>query len=152
MIGSLAFIDEISVKTNRAKTTGWAPRGLRLIKHSTFGHWRIQTFIGALRHDRLDAPWVIDGATNSTPFDFYVETQLLPTLRAGNMFILNNLSSHESSGLVWAVRKAGRCFLFLPPQTTQFEPLSILKSRYSINKSASISAKADDSCAVFNRL
>ena len=104
MIGSLAIIDEISVKTNRAKTTGWAPRGLRLIKHSPFGHWRIQTFIGALRHDRPDAPWVIDGATNNTTFDFYIETQLLPTLRAGNMFILNNLSSHESSGLVWAVR------------------------------------------------
>ena len=114
MIGSLAFIDQISIKT-----TGLAPRGLRLIKHSPFGHWRIQTFIGALRHDRLDAPWVIDGATNSTTFDFYVETQLLPILRAGNMFILNNLSSHESSGPVRAVRKAGGCFLFLSPQTTQ---------------------------------
>jgi hypothetical protein len=55
MLGSLAFIDKISVKTNRANTTRWAPRGLRLIKHSPFGHWRIQTFIGALRHDRLDA-------------------------------------------------------------------------------------------------
>ena len=152
MIGSLAFIDEISVKTNRAKTTGWAPRGLRLIKHSSFGHWRIQTFIGALRHDQLDAPWVIDGATNSTTFDFHAETQLLPTLRAGNIFILNNLPSHENSGPVCAVRKAGGCFLFLPPQTTQFEPLSILKSHYPINKSARISVKADDSCAVFNRL
>ena len=119
MLGSLAFIDKISVKTNRANTTRWAPRGLRLIKHSPFGHWRIQTFIGALRHDRLDAPWVIDGATNSTTFDFYIETQLLPTLRASNMFILNNLSSHESSGPVRAVRKAGGCFLFLSPQTTQ---------------------------------
>lgn len=118
MIGSLTFIDEISVKTNRAKTKRWATRGLRLIKHSLFGHWRIQTFIGALRHDRLDAPWVIDWATNSTTFDFYVETQLLPTLRSGNMFTLNNLPSHESSGPVWAVRKAGGCFLFLPPQTT----------------------------------
>jgi len=58
----LAFIDETSVKTNMAKTTGWAPRGQRLVDHAPFGHWRTQTFIGALRHDRLDAPWVIDGA------------------------------------------------------------------------------------------
>ena len=43
-------------------TTGWAPRGQRLVDHAPFGHWRTQTFIGALRHDRLDAPWVIDGA------------------------------------------------------------------------------------------
>lgn len=56
----LAFIDETSLKTNMAKTTGWAPRGQRLVDHAPFGHWRTQTFIGALRHDRLDAPWVID--------------------------------------------------------------------------------------------
>ena len=54
--------DETSVKTNMAKTTGWTPRGQRLVDHGPFGHWRTQTFIGALRHDRLDAPWVIDGA------------------------------------------------------------------------------------------
>ncbi|MGS4947393.1 hypothetical protein ACVDG3_18095, partial [Meridianimarinicoccus sp. RP-17] len=54
----LAFIDETSVKTNMVKTTGWAPRGQRLVDHAPFAHWRTQTFIGALRHDRLDAPWV----------------------------------------------------------------------------------------------
>ena len=44
------------------KTTGWAERGARLVDHAPFGHWQTQTFIAALRHDRLDAPWVIDGA------------------------------------------------------------------------------------------
>jgi hypothetical protein len=84
-------------------------------------------------------------------FDLYVETQLLPTLRAGDLFILNNLSSHKSSDPVRAVRKAGGCFLFLPPQTPQFDPLSILKSPYQINKSASISVETDDSCTIFSR-
>ena len=60
----LAFIDETSVKTNMAKTTGWAPVGHRLRDHAPFGHWRTQTFVAALRHDRLDAPWMIDGAMN----------------------------------------------------------------------------------------
>lgn len=92
----LAFIDETSVKTNMAKTTGWAPRGQRLVDHAPFGHWRTQTFIGALRHDRLDAPWVIDGAMNGEMFDRYVETQLAPTLREGDVVILDNLSSHKS--------------------------------------------------------
>ena len=92
----LAFIDETSVKTNMAKTTGWAPRGQRLVDHAPFGHWRTQTFIGALRHDRLDAPWVIDGAMNSEMFDLYVTTQLVPTLRSGDVVILDNLSSHKS--------------------------------------------------------
>ena len=61
----LAFIDETGVKTNMTKTTGWAPCGQRLVDHAPFGHWRSQTFIAALRHDRLDAPWVIDGAMNA---------------------------------------------------------------------------------------
>lgn len=87
----LAFIDETSVKTNMAKTTGWAPRGQRLVDHAPFGHWRTQTFIGALRHDRLDAPWVIDGAMNAEMFTLYIKTQLLPTLSAGDVVILDNL-------------------------------------------------------------
>ena len=74
----LAFIDETSVKTNMVKTTGRAPRGQRLVDHTPFGQWRTQTFIAALRHDRLDAPWVIDGAMNGTMFDIYVTTQSVP--------------------------------------------------------------------------
>jgi transposase len=99
----LAFIDETSVKTNMVKTTGWAPRGQRLVDHAPFGHWRTQTFIGALRHDRLDAPWVLDGAMNSEMFDLYVETQLAPTLRPGDVVILDNLSSHKSPGAARAL-------------------------------------------------
>ena len=73
----LAFIDEPSVKTNMARTTGWAPRGQRLVDQAPFGHWPTQTFIGALRHDRLDAPRVIDGAMNGEMFDRHVATQLV---------------------------------------------------------------------------
>jgi hypothetical protein len=74
----LAFIDEISVKTNMAKTTGRAPRGQRLVDHAPFGHRRAQTFIGALRHDRIDAPSMISGAMNREMVDLYVKTQLIP--------------------------------------------------------------------------
>ncbi len=81
-------MDETWLKTNMAKTTGWAPRGERLVDHAPFGHWRTQTFIGALRHNRLDAPWVINGAMNSEMFTLYVETQLVPTLRQGDVVTL----------------------------------------------------------------
>ena len=111
----LAFLDETSVKTNMAKTTGWAPCGQRLVDHAPFGHWRTQTFIAALRHDRLDAPWVIDGAMNGEMFDLYVETQLVPTLRQGDVVVLDNLSSHKSPGAAAALRSIGAWFLFLPP-------------------------------------
>ena len=97
----LAFIDESeplkaplvraqwrTVKTNMVKTTGWAPLGQRLRDHAPFGHWRTQTFVAALRHDRLDAPWVIDGAMNRDMFERYVETQLAPSLRPGDVIRL----------------------------------------------------------------
>ena len=85
MLTRLAFIDETSLKTNMAKMTGWTERGARLVDHAPFGHWHTQTFIAALRHDRLDAPWVIEGAINREFFDLYVETQLARTLHKGDV-------------------------------------------------------------------
>lgn len=121
----LAFIDETAVKTNMIKTTGWAPRGQRLVDHAPFGHWRTQTFIGALRHDRLDAPWVIDGAMNGEMFDLYITTQLVPTLQRGDVIILDNLSSHKSPKAAEAMRAVGACFLFLPPCSPDLNPIEM---------------------------
>lgn len=117
--------DETSVKTNMAKTTGWAPRGQRLVDHAPFGHWRTQTFIGALRHDRLDAPWVVDGAMNGAMFDLYVTTQLVPTLHKGDVVILDNLSSHKSPVAHRALRDIGAWFLFLPPYSPDLNPIEM---------------------------
>ena len=125
----LAFIDETSVKTNMAKTTGWAPCGQRLVDHAPFGHWRTQTFIGALRHDRLDAPWVIDGAMNAELFDLYIETQLVPTLRDGDVVILDNLSSHKSPDAAEILRSVGAWFLFLPPYSPDLNPIEMAFSK-----------------------
>ena len=122
-------MDETLVKTNIAKTTGRAPRGQRLVDHTPFGHWRTQTFIGALRHDRLDAPWVIDGAMNGEMFDLYVETQLVPTLREGDVVILDNLSSHKSPAAAIALRDIGAWFLFLPPYSPDLNPIEMAFSK-----------------------
>ncbi len=125
----LAFIDDTSVKTNMIKTTGGAPRGQRLVDHVPFGHWPTQTFIGALRHDRLDAPWVISGAMNSEMFDLYVKTQLVPTLRPGDVVILDNLSSHKSPGAAKALSDIGAWFLFLPPYSPDLNPIEMAFSK-----------------------
>ena len=125
----LAFIDETSIKTNMAKTTGWAPCGQRLLDHAPFGHWHTQTFIGALRHDRLDAPWVIDGAMNGEMFDHYVKTQLAPTLEPGDVVILDNLSSHKSPNADQTLREIGAWFLFLPPYSPDLNPIEMAFSK-----------------------
>lgn len=121
----IGFIDETSLKTNMIKTTGWAPRGQRLIDHAPFGHWNTQTFIAALRHDRLDAPWVIDGAMNGGMFDLYVETQLAPTLQPGDVIILDNLSSHKSPTAAAAMKAVDAWFLFLPPYSPDLNPIEM---------------------------
>ena len=125
----LAFIDETSLKTNMIKTTGWAPRGQRLVDHAPFGHRRTQTFVAALRHDRLDAPWVIDGPMNRATFDSYVETQLAPTLSKGDVIILDNLSSHKSARAAEVLRDVGAWFLFLPPYSPDLNPIEMAFSK-----------------------
>ncbi|WP_371328419.1 transposase [Paracoccus sp. SM22M-07] len=80
-----------------------------------FGHWKTQTFVAALRHDRLDAHWVIDGTMNVEMFDLCIKTQLVPTLRAGDVVILDNLSSHKSPTAAATLCDIGAWFLFLPP-------------------------------------
>ena len=81
----LVFIDETWAKTNMAPLRGWAARGKRLIGKAPFGHWNTMTFIAALRHDAITAPWVIDGPINGEIFKTYVEQVLVPTLRPGDI-------------------------------------------------------------------
>ena len=107
------------------KTTGWAPRGQRLVDRAPFGHWNPQTFIAALRCDRLDAPWVIKGAMNRDLFNAYVETQLAPTLGCGDVVILDNLSSHKSAYAAEVLKSIGAWFLFLPPYSPDLNPIEM---------------------------
>lgn len=125
----IGFIDETSLKTNMVKTTGWSPKGARLIDHAPFGHWNTQTFIAALRHDRLDAPWVLYGAMNREMFELYIETQLVPTLQPGDVIILDNLSFHKSPEAAEAMRAIGAWFLFLPPYSPDLNHQSKWHSR-----------------------
>jgi transposase len=137
LLTRIGFIDETSVKTNMAKTTGWAPRGERLVDHAPFGSWNTQTFIATLRHDRLDAPWVIGGPINRDLFERYVETQLAPTLQPGDVVrrglepvaahasLLDNLSVHKSPKAAQTLRDIGCWFLPLPPYSPDLNPIEM---------------------------
>src|SRR5665811_363850 len=98
----LVFIDETWTRTNMEPLRGWALRGERLVAKVPYGHWKTMTFIAALRHDRIEAPWMLDGPVNAAAFQTYVEKALVPTLRQGDVVIMDNLGSHKSP----AVRQA----------------------------------------------
>jgi len=73
------------------------------------------TFLAALRHDRIDAPWVVDGPINGELFQLYVRQILVPTLTPGDIVVLDNLGSHKSHAVRNAIRAAGARLFFLPP-------------------------------------
>jgi hypothetical protein len=103
----LVFIDETWTKTNMAPLRGWAPCGQRLQGKAPHGHWKTMTFLAALRHDRLTAPWLIDGPIDGQSFRQYVEEVLVPTLKPGDIVIVDNLGSHKGKAVRQAIRTVG---------------------------------------------
>ena len=108
------------------RTRGWAPRGERLVAAVPHGHWKTSTFVGALRWDGLSAPCVLDGAINGEYFLAYVQQLLVPTLRPGDVVILDNLSSHKVAGVREAVEAVGAEIWYLPPYSPDFNPIENL--------------------------
>ncbi|WP_184149109.1 IS630 family transposase [Sphingobium lignivorans] len=119
----LVFIDETWAKTNMTPLRGWAKRGDKLIAKAPFGKWKTLTFVAALRHDRIDAPCVLDGPINGQLFLAYVEQFLVPTLVPGDIVIMDNLGSHKGQAVRKAIRAAGAKLLFLPPYSPDLNPI-----------------------------
>ena len=113
----LVFIDETWTKTNMAPLRGWAPVGQRIRAKVPNGHWKTMTFLAALRHDRVEAPWLIDGPINGERFLLYVEEVLAPTLKPGDIVVMDNLGSHKGKAVRRAIRKTGARLFFLPMAT-----------------------------------
>lgn len=81
------------------------------------------TFLAALRHDRIAAPFVLDGPINGDAFIAYVEQVLVPTLQPGDVVVLDNLGSHKSAGVRQAIRTASAHLLLLPPYSPDLNPI-----------------------------
>jgi len=122
----LIFIDETWVKTNMTRTHGRAPLGQRLVASVPHGHWRTLTFLAALRSDRIDAPCVLDGPIDGPSFRAYVEQFLVPTLKPGEVVIMDNLGSHKGPAVRRAIRGAGAHMIFLPQYSPDLNPIEQL--------------------------
>lgn len=121
----LVFVDETATTTKMTRLRGRARRHRRLEARAPFGHWQTQTFVAALRCDGLTAPWIIDRPMNREMFDLWVETQLAPTLQAGDVVILDNLVAHKSEKAKAVVEERGAWFLFLPPYSPDLNPIEM---------------------------
>lgn len=90
-----------------------------------FGHWKALTFIAGLRHDRIDAPWVTDGPINGDAFRVYVHDILGPTLRPGDVVVLDNLPAHQIAGIREAVAARRAKLFYLPPYSPELHPIEM---------------------------
>lgn len=125
----LVFIDETWTKTNMAPLRGWSLRGTRLKDRVPHGRWRTQTFLAALRYDRVTAPFLLDGPINGNAFLIYVERVLVPTLNPGDVVVMDNLGSHKSKAVRDAIRGAGAHRIFLPAYSPDLNPIEQMFSK-----------------------
>ena len=119
----LVFIDETAVSTKMARLRGRAPRGQRCRAPIPHGHWKTITFVVALRLCGLSAPMILDGPMNGPAFLAYVEQVLVPTLRPGQIVVMDNLPAHKLPGVRAAIQATGARLLLLPPYSPDFNPI-----------------------------
>ncbi len=105
------------------RTRGWHRRGKPLVAKVPHGHWKTSTFLAALRQDAITAPFVLDGPINGEAFLAYVEQILVPTLKPGDVVVMDNLGSHKNRAIRNAIRVAGARLVFLPPYSPDLNPI-----------------------------
>ena len=140
----LVFIDETGASTNMVRRYGRCPIGERLIDKTPWGHWKTTTFVGALRASGLTAPLVLDGPMNAETFLAYIEQILVPTLRPGDIVIMDNLSSHKSQAIEAAITAAGATLRYLPPYSPDLNPIekAFSKLKAHLRKAAARTVEA----------
>jgi transposase len=127
-----------------APLRGWAPRGYRLPAKVPHGRWKTTTFLAALRHDRIVAPWLVEGPIDGESFRTYVKKILVPTLRLGDIVIMDNLGSHKSKAVRELIRAAGAKLFFLPKYSPDLNPIEQVfsKLKHLLRKAAARTTEA----------
>ena len=121
----LVFIDETGASTKMARLYGRSQRGARCTAAITHGHWKTTTFVGGLRLAGMTAPMVLDGPMDGPAFRAYVEQVLVPTLRPGDIVVLDNLPAHKPAAVREAIEATGAQLRYLPPYSPDLNPIEM---------------------------
>jgi len=146
------FIDETWTRTDMAPLRGWGRCGERLVAKVPHGRWKTTTFLAALRHDRIDAPWLVDGPIDGKSFLTYVEQVLGPTLQPGDLVFMDNLGSHKGARVRRLIRDRGAKLFFLPKYSPDLNPIEqvFAKLKHLLRKAAARTVEAI--CAAISEL
>jgi transposase len=134
----LIFIDESGLSTKMARLRGWAPKGERCRAAIPHGHWKTITFVGGLTLAGFVAPMLLDGPMDGESFLAWVEQMLAPTLRPGDIVVMDNLAAHKVAGVRQAIEACGAELLYLPPYSPDLNPIenAFAKLKAHVRKSA----------------
>lgn len=121
----LVFIDETGVNTKMARLYGRAPKGRCLKAKAPFGHWKTMTFVAGLRLTGVSAPWVLDGAMDGPALRAYIDHALAPTLKPGDIVVMDNLPAHKVAGIAEAIGRHGAQLFYLPPYSPDMNPIEM---------------------------
>lgn len=141
---SLVFIDETWVNTTMARLYGRGPRGERVIGRVPLGPWKSLTFVAGLRRDEMTAPLVIEGAMNGETFLSYITHCLAPTLKPGDIVVMDNLKAHKVAGIKEAIEAVGAELRYLPEYSPDLNPIemSFSKLKAYLRKAAERTARS----------
>ena len=135
----LKFIDEIGLHLGLTRLYGRATPGVRVCEGTPDYSGPHYTTLAAIGLPGVTAPWLFEGAMNTLAFETYVQVELAPTLRRGDIVLLDNLSAHKSAEAQRLVEARGARLLFLPPYSSDLNPIELCWSKV---KAALRTAKA----------
>lgn len=121
----MVFIDETGLNTKLARLYGRCPRGARCLSAVPHGHWQTSTFIAALRHDQMEAPFLVEGPVDAEVFTVYLQQVLCPCLQPGDTLILDNLATHKIHGVEQLLSAKGVSLRYLPPYSPDLNPIEL---------------------------
>lgn len=125
----LVFLDESGAKTNMTPAYGRNFGGQRLVDHAPCGHYRLTSVIGALRLGGVGACMTVEAAVDGDCFEAYVASFLAPSLRPGDVVVMDNLSSHKRPSVRRLIAARGASVLWLPPYSPDFNPIEKMWSK-----------------------
>lgn len=145
----LVFVDESGASTKMARLYGRAKRGHRVVGRVPWGHWKTVTFVAGMRLDGFIAPFAIDCAMNGAIFVEYVRRCLAPSLRPGDIVIVDNLPAHKCDEVHTIIEAVGARLLYLPSYSPDLNPIELgfAKLKAHLRK-----AKERSIPALYNRL
>ena len=125
----LVFIDEAGAKTNMTRMYGRSLKGERVYDYAPHGHWCTTTMISSIRFNGDTACMAVDSATSADVFRAYAEHVLAPTLRPGDIIVLDNLSAHKGKTAIQIIESTGAQVKFLPPYSPDLNPIEKMWSK-----------------------